>query len=190
MSKIKITCDSTCDLTPELYEKYGVPLSLCGHLHMQHIARSNNLTEIAASSLAVSPNQYGVLQVKDNQLLEYRMQPLDVSAWAKRTNQTNTDLMHFSQYASDFFNRTTHAQTSAMFTSSMLSPQEQQSMIDFAVQLNAQYFSGNRSLTADHPAWAMWQQHLPSSFFTYYMSSILAEPAQDMRFVSFRQPLP
>lgn len=24
MSKIKITCDSTCDLTPELYEKYGV----------------------------------------------------------------------------------------------------------------------------------------------------------------------
>ncbi len=24
MNKIKITCDSTCDLTPELYEKYGV----------------------------------------------------------------------------------------------------------------------------------------------------------------------
>ncbi len=31
MSKIKITCDSTCDLTPELYEKYNVevvPLSI------------------------------------------------------------------------------------------------------------------------------------------------------------------
>ena len=30
MNKIKITCDSTCDLTPELYEKYGVEVvSLC-----------------------------------------------------------------------------------------------------------------------------------------------------------------
>ena len=30
MSKIKITCDSTCDLTPELYEKYQVSVSpLC-----------------------------------------------------------------------------------------------------------------------------------------------------------------
>ena len=24
MEKIKVTCDSTCDLTPELYEQYGV----------------------------------------------------------------------------------------------------------------------------------------------------------------------
>ncbi|MBE6638521.1 MAG: DegV family protein [Ruminococcaceae bacterium] len=30
MNKIKITCDSTCDLTPELYEKYNVEVvSLC-----------------------------------------------------------------------------------------------------------------------------------------------------------------
>ena len=27
MNKIKITCDSTCDLTPELYEKYNVTVT-------------------------------------------------------------------------------------------------------------------------------------------------------------------
>ena len=30
MSKVKITCDSTCDLSPELYERYGVSvIPLC-----------------------------------------------------------------------------------------------------------------------------------------------------------------
>lgn len=60
-------------------------------------------------------------------------------------------------------------------------------MCDFAVALNAEYFSGQRTLTAAHPAWALWQENLPASFFTYYMSSILAEPAQDMRFISFQE---
>lgn len=170
-----------------LYEKYRVPVNLCGHLHMQHIAASNGLVEIAASSLAVSPNQYGVLQVKGKQLQAYRMQPLDVAAWASRSGQTDPNLLDFTAYASAFFDQTTYAQAASMFTVSTLPLAEQEPLIDFAVQLNAEYFSGKRTLTAEHPMWAMWQEHMPAAFFTYYMGSILEEPPQDMTQYTFRQ---
>lgn len=163
-----------------LYEKYQVPVNLCGHLHMQHIEKSNGLVEIAASSLAVSPNQYGVLRIRDHQLQEYRMQPLDVAAWASRTGQTDPHLLDFAAYSAGFFDQTTYAQAASMFTVSTLPLEEQEPMIDFVVQLNAEYFAGKRTLTAEHPMWAMWQKHMPAAFFTYYMDSILEEPLQDM----------
>ena len=169
----------------ELYEKYHVQLNLCGHLHMQHIARSGELTEIAASSLAVSPNQYGILRVKDGQLLSYQMQPAAVSAWAARTAQTQSDLLGFADYSAGFFDRTTADQLASMFQDTALAPEEQEQMTHFAVALNAEYFSGRRTITAEDPAWAMWEEYLPDSFFTYYMRSILQEPPQDMTRCAF-----
>lgn len=173
-----------------LYEKYQVPLNLCGHLHMQHIAHSGTLTEVAASSLAVSPNQYGVLRLDGNQMLDYQMHPLNVAAWAARTGQTDPNLLDFAAYSSDFFDRTTYAQAASMFASSTLPLAEQEPMIDFIVRLNAEYFAGKRTITADDPMWAMWQEHMPAAFFTYYMSSILAEPLQDMTYHAFQEATP
>lgn len=170
----------------ELYEKYLVPLNLCEHLHMQHIASSGELVEIAASSLAVSPNQYGVLQLEDNRLDEYHTQQLDVTAWAAHTGETDPALLDFAAYSADFFDRTTYSQAASMFTVSTLSLAEQEPLIDFAVRLNAEYFSGLRTITADDQLWALWQQHMPASFFTRYMSSILEAPPLDMTRYSFR----
>lgn len=164
----------------ELYGQYGVPLNLCGHLHMQHIARSGGLTEIAASSLAVSPNQYGVLRVRGGELLSYEMRRTDVSGWAARTGQMEPELLDFAAYSAGFFDRTTRSQAEAMLADSGLTPEEAAQMADFAVRLNAEYFSGNRTITADDAAWVLWETRLPGSFFTYYMRSILDEGAQDM----------
>lgn len=61
----------------ELYEKYGVICNLSGHMHVQHIARSaEGLPEIAASSLPVAPNQYGVLTLNGTSA-EYRAVPME-----------------------------------------------------------------------------------------------------------------
>ena len=163
-----------------LYEKYQVPVNLCGHLHLQHIEEANGLVEIAASSLAVSPNQYGVLEVRGKQLQAYRMQPLDVAAWASHIGLTDPHLLDFAAYSSDFFDQTTYAQAASMFTVSTLPLEDQETMIDFVVQLNSEYFSGRRTLTAEHPMWSVWQEHMPDAFFTRYMGSILEEPLQDM----------
>ena len=65
-----------------LLRQYGVTLNLAGHLHMQHIAQEDGLTEIVTSSLSVSPLQYGVIRVKGGQLIDYATQVVDVSGWA------------------------------------------------------------------------------------------------------------
>lgn len=168
-----------------LYEKYGVKLSLCGHLHMQHIARAGGVTEVAASSLAVSPNQYGILRIRDGKLTTYEMQPLDVAGWAARTEQNDPNLLDFAAYAADFFDQTTQRQMEQFFADSELSPEEIRQMTAFAARLNAEYFSGARSITADDPVWAMWEAHQQTAFFTYYMRSILMEEPEDMRSITF-----
>lgn len=170
-----------------LYEKYGVQLSLCGHLHMQHIARAGGVTEVAASSLAVSPNQYGILHIREGKLTSYEMQPLDVAGWAARTGQTDPNLLNFAAYAADFFDQTTKRQMEQYFADSELPPEDIRQLTEFAARLNAEYFSGARSTTADDPAWAMWETHQPTAFFTYYMRSILMEEPEDMRSITFAE---
>lgn len=49
-----------------LFEKYSVHLNLSGHLHIQHTVSEGEITDIAVSSLCVTPLQYGVLRIKDN----------------------------------------------------------------------------------------------------------------------------
>jgi len=171
----------------EMYEKYQVPLNLCGHLHMQHIAKSGALVEIAGSSLAVAPNQYGVIRLQGGRLVDYRTQTVDVAAWAVRTGQTDENLQQFAAYSANFFDQTTAGQVETMLAESAASPDQQAQMSDFAVGLNAEYFSGKRTLTEDHPAWKLWETHMPASFFTYYMRSILSEAPQDMTQYTFSQ---
>lgn len=169
----------------QLYAQYGVKVNLCGHLHMQHVARAGDLTEIAASALAVAPNQYGVLHVRDGRLTDYVMQATDVAAWAEKTNQTDENLRNFAAYSQDFFDQTTVRQLERLFTGSAIDAETQAQMTEFAVRLNREYFSGTRKTTADDPAWQLWQEHAGGTFFTYYMGSILREEAQKMTAVSF-----
>ena len=168
-----------------LYEQYGVSLNLCGHLHMQHIAQEGGMVEIAGSSLAVSPNQYGVLRMEGTRLLDYETRPVDVSGRAARTGQTDPTLTDFAACSAAFFDQTTRTQLASMFEGSDLTPEQQSQMTEFAVQLNAEYFSGRRTLTAEDERWVLWETHLPGGFFTRYMGSILMEEAQDMTRFSF-----
>lgn len=166
------------------YEEYGIPLNLCGHLHMQHIVQTDSFVEIAASALSVSPNQYGVLRFENGHPVDYAMRQTDVSGWAARSGQSDPNLLDFPACSAAFFDDTTIRQTSSMYPAGV-SAQEQQQMTDFAVTLNAQYFSGRRTLTMDDPAWALWEKHMPGSFFVYYMRSILEEPLSDMSHYDF-----
>ena len=86
-----------------LFEKYGVICNLSGHMHVQHISRiESGLTEIATSSLAVTPNQYGLLVLTGNQAY-YRTETVDVEAWAAKQGLGNPELLNFRDYAADFF---------------------------------------------------------------------------------------
>ena len=86
-----------------LFEKYGVICNLSGHMHIQHISQiESGLTEIATSSLAVTPNQYGLLYLSENQAY-YCTEAVDVDAWAAEQGLDNPELLNFREYAANFF---------------------------------------------------------------------------------------
>lgn len=86
-----------------LFEKYGVICNLSGHMHIQHISQiESGLTEIATSSLAVTPNQYGLLCLSENQAY-YCTKAVDVDAWAAELGLDNPELLNFREYAANFF---------------------------------------------------------------------------------------
>ena len=86
-----------------LFEKYGVICNLSGHMHIQHISQiESGLTEIATSSLAVTPNQYGLLVVTGDRAY-YRTEVVDVAAWAVSQGLDNPELLNFQDYSAGFF---------------------------------------------------------------------------------------
>ncbi|MDR0897047.1 MAG: metallophosphoesterase [Oscillospiraceae bacterium] len=164
----------------KLYAQYGVNLHLSGHLHIQHIAQADALTEIAGVSLAVSPNAYGMI-TWDGEALSYQSQPLDVAGWAARTGQKDPNLLDFAAYSAKFFDDTTRDSLERQIAALEIEDDKKQQMLDFALTLNAQYFAGARVAAPDAAGYALWEQHLPETFFTVYMQSIVGEGAAEMR---------
>ena len=161
-------------------EEYGVSLNLCGHLHIQHIAEDGGFVEIAGSSMAVSPNQYGVLTVKNGAPESYSTRPVNVAEWAANAGETNPELLDFANFSAGFFDLVTEKQVAAMMEEITAPQADKSAMTAFAVRLNAEYFAGKLTASADDPAWALWQKYLPGSFFGIYMSTMLEESGADM----------
>lgn len=162
------------------YEKYGVAVNLSGHLHMQHTLSVEGKTpEIATSSLAVSPCQYGVITLEDG-LAQYRTETVDVSAWAVQNGKTNPNLLDFAQYAAGFFAATSTRQ-SAMQAGN---DPDRIAMDDWLAQLNAAYFSGRLDTVDPTSEYAQrWQQG--DAFFSSYVRSILSEELRDHTRLTF-----
>ncbi|MDE7242630.1 MAG: metallophosphoesterase [Oscillospiraceae bacterium] len=113
-----------------LYEKYEVICNLSGHMHIQHIAQSENgLTEIAASALIVSPNQYGVLTLEGISA-EYHTEPIPVPLLE------NAD---FPSYAHTFLWETAYRQAAADLSGDL---PDAGAMARFFADINTAYVSG------------------------------------------------
>lgn len=168
-----------------LFERYGVPLNLSGHMHMQHVMEKNGVTEIATGSLAVSPNAYGVLTIGEAGPVHYDREPVDVSGWAAQNGESNPDLLDFAAYSQRFFEQTTVRQLEAQLASAVPDEEERRIMIEFAARFNREYFAGLRTETMDEAALALWNARQPKAFFTIYLNSIAGEAAYDMNDVWF-----
>lgn len=156
------------------YEKYGVAANLSGHLHMQHIMDpEGKVPEIATSSLAVSPCQYGVIELSGDHA-DYRTQSVDVSAWAAANGKTDPNLLSFRQYAAGFFAITAIRQAAAQLTSDP----DPSAMATWLGNLNAAYFCGRMDTVDPESEYAMrWMKS--DTFFGQYVRSILSEPLRN-----------
>ena len=96
----------------DLLQKYKIPLFLSGHLHVQRIRKHKaepgvaddayGIQEIVTDAISIPPCQYGILQWKADGSMEYSTESVDVSAWARRTGQENTDLLDFETWSEEY----------------------------------------------------------------------------------------
>lgn len=156
-----------------LYIRCGVAINLSGHMHLQHTKRSlSGFPEAATSSLSVSPCQYGVLELSGDQGT-YHTESVDVSAWARRTGQTDENLLDFAAYAYRFFTGRSREQITAAL--SAYGAEDAAAMADFSIRLNYAYFSGRLdTFQRDARIEALWAQE-NKSFWGLYVASMLRD---------------
>ncbi|MGN0971409.1 MAG: metallophosphoesterase [Aristaeellaceae bacterium] len=157
-----------------LYAGAPVLCNLSGHIHMQHISQSEaGLWDIATSSLAVSPNQYGVLTLTQSQL-SYRTETVDVSAWAAGRGLTDPNLEDFAGYSEAFFKQNARRQALARITQD----NQPEQLADFFAEINAAYFAGRMDAFApDGQLLERWRQE--TAFLAQYIDSIVQEPPRN-----------
>ncbi len=171
---------SNANKVMELYGKYGVELNLAGHLHIQHINHEDGFTDIAASSLAVSPNQYGIITIRNNRPVSYETRSVDVSSWAEENGIMLSSLLNFSDYSADFFDRTTLSKLNKAFSENNLTDEETERLKNIAAKINREYFEGKATVTEDDEDWILWQEKMNGISFGSYMGTIVSEAPYDM----------
>ena len=166
----------------ELLERYGVPLILSGHMHIQHIKTEGNVTEIASSALTMGACQYGLLSFENNKH-SYEARSVDVSSWAKKQDTRDKKLLCFSEYAEKTFCDRTEAQARAMLRDLSCTDEEREALISYACQLNLAYFNGDLTGIAALDPDGLLQQRWEESglFFGSYLASIRPEFGSDHR---------
>lgn len=156
----------------ELYDEYGVLCNLSGHIHLQRTAAAT-VPEIVTSSLAVSPNQYGLLSLRESSA-SYETVPVDVEAWARGQGYENGDLLDFTEYSSGFFRDTAVRQA----MEALDGYEGAQALADFYADVNALYFAGRTDLIEwDDGLMEDWQGR--SFFIPLYLESIRAGGADN-----------
>lgn len=61
------TINNHKDIT-HLFKSYDIPLVLSGHIHLQDILDIEGIKEVTSSSLLNNPLQYGIVELKENQI--------------------------------------------------------------------------------------------------------------------------
>ena len=166
----------------EIMDRYGVPLNLSGHMHIQHIKRSGEETgiyDIAMNSLTVFPNFFGTLVIGSDKSIYFKANKVNVAEWAENSGVNDENLLQFDKYSYSFMNRTILFRMSERLANVNLEGEQKSAMIEFAQMLNTNYFSGIPSARNENneKTYDLWKAHFPH-FFTRYFDSILKDSTQ------------
>lgn len=138
----------------DIFRDNKLNLVLSGHIHVQDIASDNRgedkLYDIATSSLAVYPHQYGILKYscKDNSL-DYSTARVDVEAWSTDKGIADEKLNNFTKYSKEYFGKFSYDMAyKQLKDDKSYSEDEIKLMCETMKILNLRYFSGVENLNS------------------------------------------
>lgn len=155
-----------------LVKQYGGDLYLSGHMHLQHIAQEDAVTDIAGGSLAVYPHRYGRLTVNGGQWA-YDAQATDVSGYATATGCKDQNLLNYAEFGYQFFYDRSFAQAEKILSGVTDDRELLSRLCDLSARANVCYFGGSL-MTIDRSDAALLREYAADTVWGDYLETILA----------------
>ena len=184
----------------ELLEKYGCPLFLSGHLHVQRIHQYRSepgvpqeeagIREIVTDALSIPPCQYGVLEWKEDASLEYSTAAVNVSAWAAETGNENLDLLDFEDWSYRYIRELISSQIASSIRN--LGEEITWSMAGTYASVYMDYYAGraiNKEDVRSTKGYRWWQRNLPDSPMLQEMEAMMADSDRDNNYLLIPEAL-
>lgn len=152
----------------ELLKAYKVPMNLSGHIHKQGIEESEGLYDVEGNSLAVFPNQYGVVTVDKDGAISYK---------AKTVRELLPE--EFGTASQARFDSGSQGLAESLMEELSISKEDAEKMTDWMTEANRAYFAGrldeHPELGTDSEGYTLWER-LGSETRTWrYISGMFAE---------------
>lgn len=178
----------------DLLQKYKIPLFLSGHLHVQRIRKHKaepgvaddayGIQEIITDSISIPPCQYGILQWKEDGSMEYSTESVDVSSWAKRTGQENTDLLDFEGWSENYIQKLIADQIGGVVKN--VGREVKRSMAVTYADVYIDYYAGRKIdakgvKTSEGYTW--WERNLPDSYLLKELNSMINDADRDNNYL-------
>ena len=178
----------------ELLEKYGCPLFLSGHLHVQRIHQYRSepgvpqeeagIREIVTDALSIQPCQYGCLDWPEDGSLEYSTAAVNVSAWAAETGNENLDLLDFEDWSYRYIRELISSQIASSIRN--LGEEITWSMAGTYASVYMDYYAGraiNKEDVRSTKGYRWWQRNLPDSPMLQEMEAMMADSDRDNNYL-------
>ncbi len=177
------TLENADEINPLLKEQ-GINALFAGHIHAQNISSDGLTREIITGALSISPNSIGEITLNADGLT-YNHRELAVEAWAEATNQTDPDLLSYSQTSYDiFYDYGATLGLMQMFEEQWYQVEYEEDVMDFVGLLNVRYFSGldfgKDEELANHPGYKIIQEN-SKGFLKEYSTRSLEDNDLDDR---------
>ena len=160
-----------------LAREYGVRLNLSGHMHIQHIAAENGLTDAATGGFCVAPHRYALITLQDDGTLIYEARTLSEKFLPEG----------FQAMSREWFAEIAREKSRASLADLNIPADALDGMLDYIARFNLAYFAGEYS--SDDPAWTedagyrLWQRYAPEQL-SAYADTVMEECHGNMLFRS------
>lgn len=156
----------------DVYSKYGVSLNMSGHIHIQNISSTADLTDIASGALSVSPHNYGVLTVTNQEILDYEAVALDTHS-----------VEGFAEASEAFFYDVSYRKGLTSLAETGESKAKAEILADYFAKINIAYFSGAWDKELLDTTIQAWSTH-PDTQFYKYLESIKNDTKNHLKYQS------
>lgn len=133
-------------------EKYLTPVYMSGHLHVQRILKHlrepgvgddvYGIWEIVSNSLIIPPCQYGTLSCAPDGTFAYHTHNVNVSSWAAKHGETNTDLLDFPAFSDEYLRMIVRQQAYEEIDG--IPDELREELADFYAELYRDYYAGRQ----------------------------------------------